>query len=125
MGNMIKIEYFKTPKIYGHFDMKYKNDKLVNINISGNYTGPMKVPHYAGYIPEDVLETTKSFFVINLKLRKPINISENSKIAILFGIHNLFDSYQGDFDSGVDRDSGYVYGPRKPRTFYVTFQFSL
>jgi len=118
-------EYFKTPEIYGHFDLKYKNDKLVNLNISGNYTGPMKVPHYAGYIPEDRLETTKSFFVINLKLRKPINISENSKISILFGIDNLFDSYQGDFDLGEDRDSGYVYGPRKPRTFYATFQFSL
>jgi len=118
-------EYFKTPEIYGHFDLKYKNDKLVNLNISGNYTGPMKVPHYAGYIPEDRLETTQSFFVINLKLRKPINISENSKISILFGIDNLFDSYQGDFDLGEDRDSGYVYGPRKPRTFYATFQFSL
>ncbi len=123
--NFNATEYFKTPKIYGHFDLKYKNDKLINLNISGNYTGPMKVPHYAGYIPEDMLETTKSFFVINLKLRKPINISENSKISILFGIHNLFDSYQGDFDLGLDRDSGYVYGPRKPRTFYVTFQFSL
>ena len=31
------------------------------------------------------------------------------------GVQNLFNAYQKDFDKGVDRDSGYIYGPSLPR----------
>ncbi len=34
------------------------------------------------------------------------------------------DSYQKDIDKGMDRDSGYVYGPAKPRAFYGALEFS-
>lgn len=33
-------------------------------------------------------------------------------------VQNIFDSFQKDFDSGADRDSGYMYGPTLPRTFF-------
>ena len=35
------------------------------------------------------------------------------------GVQNLFDSYQSDFDQGWERDSGYVYGPSLPRSWFV------
>ena len=35
------------------------------------------------------------------------------------GIQNIFNSFQRDFDHGADRDSGYIYGPTLPRTFYL------
>jgi outer membrane receptor for ferrienterochelin and colicins len=35
------------------------------------------------------------------------------------GVQNVFNSYQNDFDSGVNRDAGFVYGPGRPRTFFV------
>lgn len=35
------------------------------------------------------------------------------------GIQNILNSFQRDFDSGADRDSGYMYGPTLPRCFYL------
>ena len=30
-----------------------------------------------------------------------------------------FNAYQKDFDKGVDRDSGYIYGPSLPRSWFI------
>jgi len=117
-------EFFRTPNSYGYINMSYKNKKLVNVDLSGEYTGPMKAPHYAGYVDEDRLETTPSFWVLNLKFHRPINITENYHISVFLGAYNVLNSYQEDLDKGVDRDSGYVYGPARPRSFYVGFEFS-
>lgn len=40
------------------------------------------------------------------------------------GVQNLFDAYQQDFDRGADRDSGYVYGPSLPRSWFVGVKLS-
>lgn len=37
----------------------------------------------------------------------------------MVGIKNILGAYQDDFDRGPDRDAGYVYGPRMPRTAFV------
>ena len=41
------------------------------------------------------------------------------------GVMNIFDSFQDDFDCGVDRDSGYIYGPMMPRSLYLGVKLSL
>jgi len=117
-------EFFRTPNSYGYISMSLKNKNFVNLDISGEYTGSMKVPHYAGYIDEDRLEKTSSFWVLNLKLHRLINITENYSVSLFLGAYNVLNSYQKDLDKGVDRDSGYVYGPAKPRSFYGGFEFS-
>jgi outer membrane receptor for ferrienterochelin and colicins len=122
--NFNSREFFRTPNSYGYVSMSFKNRKLVNVDLSAEYTGPMKAPHYAGYIDEDRLETTPSFWVLNLKLHRPINITENYTVSVFLGAYNVFDSYQPDLDKGENRDSGYVYGPARPRSFYVGFEFS-
>ena len=40
------------------------------------------------------------------------------------GIQNIFNAYQDDFDKGADRDSGYIYGPSLPRSFFVGVKIS-
>ena len=117
-------EFFRTPDVYGYSSMNYNNKKLLNLDISIEYTGTMKAPHYAGYITEDRLDITKPFWDLNLRIKKALNISESDKISIFLGIYNLLDSYQKDLDEGSNRDSGYVYGPAKPRAFYGGFEFS-
>jgi outer membrane receptor for ferrienterochelin and colicins len=117
-------EFFRTPNLYGYSSMSYKNNKLICADFSLEFTGPMKVPHYAGHIEEDRLETTERFWVLNVKLHKPINITQDYRASLFIGGHNLLDSYQKDLDKGADRDSGYVYGPAKPRSFYAGFEFS-
>jgi len=84
----------------------------------------MKAPHYRGYIKEDRLEKTHPFWVLNVKLRKSIKVSTSNTISIFAGIFNLLNSYQKDLDKGAERDSGYVYGPAKPRSIYTGFEFS-
>jgi outer membrane receptor for ferrienterochelin and colicins len=117
-------EFFRTPNTYGYINMSFKSRKFVNLEISGEHTGSMVVPHYSGYIDEDRLETTPPFWVVNLKLHRPINITEISSVSISLGVYNLLNSYQEDLDMGANRDSGYVYGPAKPRSFYLGFEFS-
>ncbi len=117
-------EFFRTPDYYGYASISYQNKKFVNAELSMEYTGEMKVPHYAGYIEDDRLERTDHFWVVNVKLHKPINITEDYRVSIFIGTHNLLNSYQKDLDKSVDRDSGYVYGPAKPRSFYAGFEFS-
>ena len=117
-------EFFRTPYFYGFSSLSYENNKLVNVDLSVEYTGSMKAPHFAGYIEEDRLETTHPFWVVNARLLKSISITEYNNFSIHIGIFNLLDSYQKDLDKGVDRDSGYVYGPAKPRSFYAGFEFS-
>jgi outer membrane receptor for ferrienterochelin and colicins len=117
-------EFFRTPDVYGYINMSLKSKKLANLDISGEYTGSMMVPHYAGYIDEDRLEKTPSIWVLNLKLHRSINITENYSVSVFLGVYNVLNSYQEDLDKGVDRDSGYVYGPAKPLSFFLGFEFS-
>jgi outer membrane receptor for ferrienterochelin and colicins len=117
-------EFFRTPNLYGFLNMSYKNNKLVNIDLSGEYTSSMKAPHYAGYIKEDGLEDTSSFWVVNIRLHKPVNITGSYEVLMFLGAYNVLNSYQEDLDKGMDRDSGYVYGPAKPFSLYAGFEFS-
>jgi len=116
--------FFRTPNTYGYAQFNYMNPKLVDVNLSLEYTGKMKVPHFAGYIDEARLETGETFWVANLRLKKTVSISDGNKFNLLAGIYNLFDDFQKDLDKGIDRDSGYVYGPTRPRSFYTGFEFS-
>jgi len=117
-------EFFRTPNFYGFTSLSYKNESLVSADLSLEYTGSMKAPHYAGYIDVDRLETTDPFCVLSIKLQRSFRVSENCGFNIFMGGHNLSNSYQKDLDKGINRDSGYIYGPAKPRSFYAGFDFS-
>ena len=43
----------------------------------------------------------------------------DTTLELFGGATNIFNSYQEDFDSGKYRDSGYVYGPAKPRSIFM------
>lgn len=117
-------EFFRTPDSYGYASMSSQNNKLFNADLSVEYTGKMKALHYSGYIENDRLKTTLPFWVVNTKIQKIINFGENNRVSIFVGAFNMLNSYQKDLDKGMDRDSGYVYGPAKPRSFYIGFEFS-
>jgi len=115
---------FRTPNAYGYVTLNYENTRIVDLDLSLEYTGPMKVPHYAGYIPEDRLETSKPFWVINAKATRQLPLRGRGVTNVILGVFNVLNSYQLDLDVGVYRDSGYVYGPSKPRSFYIGFEFT-
>jgi len=41
------------------------------------------------------------------------------------GIQNVFNQYQKDFDKGAERDPDYVYGPSRPRAFFVGLKYKI
>ena len=112
------LDMFRTPDAYGYFTLMYKPIAKVNIDLTGNYTGPMWVQHYAGYIEEDVAVRTKSFMDVSLRVSYTTLVYDDTFIEVFGGMKNIFNSFQNDFDQGPDRDSGYVYGPLMPRSAY-------
>ncbi|WP_167616252.1 TonB-dependent receptor [Maribellus sediminis] len=116
--------YLRTPETYGYYTLSWTPDQRFSAALSGVYTGRMLVPHYglAGDIgtPEmDELFNSPSFMETNIKLAYTFSLKRiDSSIEIFGGVSNLFDAYQNDFDSGKNRDSGYIYGPAKPRTLF-------
>ncbi len=108
---------FRSPDVYGSVRVSWDVPKLADIMAEANYTGSMKVPHFAGYIERDVLKTTKPFWVVNVSVSREIGFIKGRAVMLTASITNLFDAFQDDLDKGVFRDAGYIYGPRTPRTF--------
>ena len=113
------LDMFRTPDAYGYFTLMYKPTARLNIDLTGNYTGPMWVQHYAGYITEDRVERTESFMDVSARIGYTTLVYDDTFIEVFGGVKNIFNSYQSDFDKGADRDSGYVYGPLQPRSIYL------
>lgn len=117
--NNTSKRFFRTPNQYGFYVVSWSATKSLTLNLSGVYTGSMLAQHYAGYITDDVLEATPSFFENNFKIDFSPKLKGKLGISFNAGIQNFTNSYQKDFDLGINRDSGYIYGPGRPRTFFV------
>lgn len=114
----------RTPDVYGYFTATYTPIKPLNIALSGTYTGPMYVQHLAGYVDEDRLEHTRSFFDLGIKTSYDFDLTSTTKLELSIGVDNILDHYQKDFDKGKDRDSNYIYGPAKPRSYFAGVKIS-
>jgi len=116
---------FRTPDRYGFIMANYSLRKSFNFSLTGTYTGPMLVQHFEGYIPEDAEKITPDFYDINLKISYNIPINSQKHLQFNAGMQNILNSYQNDFDKGVFRDAGYIYGPSLPRTYSLGIKFSM
>ncbi len=112
----------RTPDNYAYATLNLNPVKPFNFSLSGTYTGTMIVPHFAGYIEKDRIETTPHFFDLNLVSSYDFKLKDDLVFQIGGGIKNIFNSYQNDFDKGVDRDAGYIYGPMQPRTIFISLK---
>ncbi|MCK5221074.1 MAG: TonB-dependent receptor, partial [Candidatus Aminicenantes bacterium] len=115
---------FKTPELYGSLRIEWNIQNFLSINTEMTYTGSMKIPHYAGFISDDILEESDPFVVINMSLNKKIILSKIQSITLTASALNIFDDFQKDLDKGVYRDAGYIYGPRFPRTFRLGIKYN-
>lgn len=115
--------FFRSPNFYGNLIATFAPRKNFQNNLSFVYTGSMLTPHYAGYIMEDALEKTSSFYEINWKTSYVFSLKNEFQVEISGGIQNILNSYQNDFDSGINRDASYIYGPARPRTLFFGLKF--
>ncbi|GHA59620.1 TonB-dependent receptor [Pontibacter akesuensis] len=120
--------YLRSPDAYGYYVLTLLPQSRFNATFSGVYTGPMLVPHFAGApgVVKDVLYTSPSFLENNLKLSYRFTLKSLEKdLQLNAGVQNIFNAYQSDFDTGAFRDSNYIYGPARPRTFFFGIKFGL
>ncbi|MBI9061303.1 MAG: TonB-dependent receptor [Marinilabiliaceae bacterium] len=119
-------EFFRTPKDYGFFTIDYDVTPRICLIANGTYTGKMKVPYFGNTIADPEageLRTSESFMDLGFKAEYDIKLA-GLPFKLFGGVKNIFNSYQDDFDKGIDRDPAYIYGPGAPRTVYFGIKLS-
>ncbi len=121
-----ETRFLRTPDTYGYFTFNWTPDSPWEFSSNGTYTGKMLVPYFgplAANLEEGVLNESDPFFDWSVKLT--YNFDTNiGDFDIFAGAKNILNSYQSDFDTGKDRDPGYIYGPVNPRTIYAGLRIS-
>jgi len=112
-------DFFRTPSDYGYFNLDWDFIKNICLSVTGTYTGKMLVPYFGPLTDPDIGELRKSdpFFDLGSKIHYNIKLN-GLTLQVFSGIKNIFNSFQSDFDSGIERDPAYMYGPVSPRTIY-------
>lgn len=112
--------FFRTPNNYGFLTLDWDPTHKLGFSATSNYTGKMLVPYFGPQVenPEiGELRESESFLDLGLKAKYNIKIN-GATMQLSAGIKNIFNAYQADFDSGIGRDPGYIYGHTLPRTVY-------
>ena len=116
---------FHTPDHYAYMIATVSPVRNFKISVNGKVTGSMLMQHYAGYIPEDEEVNTPAFVDLGAKLSYDIHLYKHYCLELNIGVKNVLDHFQRDLDKGSNRDSGYIYGPSLPRTYFAGFNLKI
>lgn len=120
-GEIVKSnDFMRVPNVYGYLNLSFETSRDWEFSLSNVYTGPMKVPEIQQADGAMVIRTSQHFWDTTIKSSYHFHLGDKLHITASGGIQNLFNSYQNDFQSGPLRDSDYVYGPGRPRTFFFS-----
>ncbi len=111
-------EFMRTPNVYGYFATNWSATEKFQVDLTGTYTGGMIVPRVVSESGFLDLVDSNPFLDMNIKLTRQFKVSDHFGLELSGGLQNVFNSYQDDFEVGPVRDSDYVYGPNRPRTFF-------
>lgn len=123
-GTLIQSAGFlRSPDVYGFFAANLDLTDKWTTNVSGVYTGPMDIAYEGGSAGPlgdgtPTLFRTDDFLEINTKISYNTKLGKQLNIKFNIGVQNIFNSFQNDFDEGAERNSTYIYGPTRPRTFF-------
>ncbi len=112
-------EFVRNPNLYGYLTANWTATESFALDLTGTYTGPMIVPRVVSESGFLELRESDPFMDVNLKLSYHFHLKDNFHLELSGGTQNIFNSFQSDFDTGPERDSDYVYGPARPRTFFL------
>ncbi|ADE55479.1 TonB-dependent receptor plug domain-containing protein [Coraliomargarita akajimensis] len=111
-------KYNKTPDWSGLIALNYRNPDFVDVYAAMKWTGQMQVQRFTDAAAEEgELRLSDDFFVLDLGVSKTFEFERGIALTLRGGVNNVLNQYQDDFDTGAERDVGYVYGPRMPRTY--------
>jgi outer membrane receptor for ferrienterochelin and colicins len=120
--NFNEKRFYRTPDHYGYFVLDWDFYRNFCLSSTGNYTGSMLIPYFGTENPEGELRESDSFFDLGARLSYKIKLN-GASVEFSCGVKNILNSYQSDFDRGIDRDPAYIYGPVSPRTVYFGIKF--
>lgn len=115
--------FMRAPDRYGAFKMTWEGP-WVDTFLGGTFTGRMDAPHVVndtnGNLVRNDLNRTDWFLTLDLGISKTFPLGSLGKTTWTLGLKNITNAYQDDLDRGPYRDSAYVYGPRFPRTVFLS-----
>jgi len=109
---------FRTPDLHGYMTASYNPIRNLTLALTGTYTGSMLVEHHAGMLEKNITVETRDFWDMGFKAAYDFKVYGSFSLQLNAGVQNMLNSFQDDFDSGADRDSGYIYGPTLPRNVF-------
>lgn len=116
----------RTPDVYGFWAVNYNWQNKLSLSYTGLMTGAMDVAHMIEPSTEFTqIKRTPFFAEHHLRFAYRFDLKDRSFLKLSAGVQNIFGAYQQDFDFGIDRDAGYVYGPLRPRTFFLGLNFGI
>ena len=122
-NDVIISEFTRAPNLYGFFNANWVISEAFKMDLAASYTGSMIAPHVASDSGFIALEETPQFIDVTPKVTYHFDLKDTFHIELSTGVQNVFNSYQDDFDRGPLRDSDYIYGPNRPRTFFFGIRF--
>jgi len=115
-------QFMRQPNTYGYANASFTPSEALSLDLTSVYTGRMTVPRVVSETGFQELVDTDPFLEINLKAKLHFHVSDDFMLDLSGGIQNIFNAYQDDFDTGPLRDSDYVYGPFRPRTYFLSLR---
>ncbi|WP_167598315.1 TonB-dependent receptor [Leeuwenhoekiella sp. ZYFB001] len=122
-NDVIISEFTRAPNLYGFFNANWVISEAFKMDLTASYTGSMIAPHVVSDSGFIALEETPQFIDVTPKVTYHFDLKDAFHIELSTGVQNVFNSYQDDFDRGPLRDSDYIYGPNRPRTFFFGIRF--
>ena len=115
-GTVINTDRFnKTPDQLGIMKLQYENEDTFDWSVGLRYIGPMRVLNNT----TGTFNRVGSFLVLDASIGKHVTLGD-TRYLLQTGVRNLTDDRQKDFETGANRDSDYVYGPRAPRSYFLS-----
>jgi outer membrane receptor for ferrienterochelin and colicins len=116
-----ETRFFRSPGSFGFVVLEKEFKDTWKASLTASHTGSMLVPYFGPALPDPEtgeLRETASFLDLGLRLNRVFTI-QAGQFQVFAGVKNLLNAYQTDFDHGIERDPGYIYGPSLPRTIYI------
>ena len=124
-GQLVSSQRFmRMPNAYGFGNLTYEYSDSWQFSLSNVVTGGMIVPEILQESGNLVLRSSDVFWDATIKASHHFHIGRYLHIEASAGIQNFLNSYQDDFQRGPTRDSDYIYGPGRPRTYFFSIKIS-